>query len=136
MRKFYNNTNKGFKPCYKWNTFNTCMFTVIVELKGTKVLNLVISGIPSILVPLIQIKGVLACFKPCYKWNTFNTETEKILDIIDYIVLNLVISGIPSILDNTLATELTSLYVLNLVISGIPSIQENLGSLIGPAIKF
>ena len=37
-----------FKPCYKWNTFNT----VIIEfVNGARkiVLNLVISGIPSIL---------------------------------------------------------------------------------------
>ena len=38
----------GFKPCYKWNTFNTfgyneCMARCVYS------------------------------FKPCYKWNTFNT---------------------------------------------------------------
>ena len=37
----------GFKPCYKWNTFNT-----MKELKK-------------------QIK--IQSFKPYYKWNTFNT---------------------------------------------------------------
>ena len=41
----------GFKPYYKWNTFNTlfkeCMF------------------IPQ------------WCFKPYYKWNTFNTDTQS-----------------------------------------------------------
>ena len=38
----------GFKPCYKWNTFNT-----------------------------IRQYGVILnddSFKPCYKWNTFNTS--------------------------------------------------------------
>ena len=44
---------KCFKPCYKWNTFNT-------------------SG---------QDAGYISteykCFKPCYKWNTFNTEKIK-----------------------------------------------------------
>ena len=39
---------QGFKPCYKWNTFNT-----LLDLRGRisehlKVLNLVINGIPSI----------------------------------------------------------------------------------------
>ena len=37
----------GFKPCYKWNTFNT------------------LSGAP--------IETERPSFKPCYKWNTFNT---------------------------------------------------------------
>ena len=39
----------GFKPCYKWNTFNT-----IMEINIKKYGNL--------------------GFKPCYKWNTFNTQ--------------------------------------------------------------
>ena len=39
----------SFKPCYKWNTFNT------LWTKGAD------SGIEKI------------SFKPCYKWNTFNT---------------------------------------------------------------
>ena len=62
----------GFKPCYKWNTFNTILSATKVRLNG--VLNLVISGIPS-----IQKQGVIRyeidkkSFKPCYKWNTFNT---------------------------------------------------------------
>ena len=42
----------SFKPCYKWNTFNT-------------------SG---------QDAGYISteykCFKPCYKWNTFNTTND------------------------------------------------------------
>ena len=61
----------GFKPCYKWNTFNT---NYVNNLKlSEKVLNLVINGIPSILVP------------------------EDIFDTLKA-VLNLVINGIPSIL--------------------------------------
>ena len=42
-----NDLDRGFKPCYKWNTFNT------VEFKN---------GLKK-----------LVSFKPCYKWNTFNT---------------------------------------------------------------
>ena len=38
----------GFKPCYKWNTFNTTGIASEV-VKEFDVLNLVISGIPSIL---------------------------------------------------------------------------------------
>ena len=65
----------SFKPCYKWNTFNT----VIVELmlkpfKG--VLNLVISGIPSIPAGVDYSDEIAYSFKPCYKWNTFNTYVE------------------------------------------------------------
>ena len=38
----------SFKPCYKWNTFNTQVKTLLVHLV-CNVLNLVINGIPSIL---------------------------------------------------------------------------------------
>ena len=64
----------GFKPYYNWNTFNTVM------LEGGKdisegVLNLIITGIPSI--PKWQQKRnerIEKSFKPYYNWNTFNTE--------------------------------------------------------------
>ena len=39
---------ESFKPCYKWNTFNTC-YKVLENVGLKKVLNLVINGIPSIL---------------------------------------------------------------------------------------
>ena len=39
----------GFKPCYKWNTFNTKKENLEKVMEILKVLNLVISGIPSIL---------------------------------------------------------------------------------------
>ena len=38
----------SFKPCYKWNAFNT------------------MAAIPVVV-------GFQVCFKPCYKWNAFNT---------------------------------------------------------------
>ena len=38
-----------------------------------KVLNLVISGIPSILNHISFKPLIITSFKPCYKWNTFNT---------------------------------------------------------------
>ena len=62
----------GFKPCYKWNTFNTEWTKC--KLSEHRVLNLVISGIPSIL-----------------KNAGFSTHFGIAA------VLNLVISGIPSI---------------------------------------
>ena len=40
---------------------------------GYNVLNLVISGIPSILISAVLGTNVPESFKPCYKWNTFNT---------------------------------------------------------------
>ena len=64
-----------FKPYYKWNTFNT-KGSEIIDCYYSKVLNLVINGIPSILITLL-VAGY------CYG------------------VLNLVINGIPSILDNS-----------------------------------
>ena len=43
----------GFKPCYKWNTFNTAGIVKYLPVNPTVVLNLVISGIPSILLKKI-----------------------------------------------------------------------------------
>ena len=45
----------------------------------SNVLNLVISGIPSIhsREERLDLKGNF-CFKPCYKWNTFNTLNSYI----------------------------------------------------------
>ena len=43
------------------------------------VLNLVISGIPSILNRDFDMaKETEFCFKPCYKWNTFNTMKKYV----------------------------------------------------------
>ena len=109
-----------FKPCYKWNTFNTLTETIKefdnkvlnlvingipsilkkIKIKGSRliVLNLVINGIPSILVQKhIEVFTSLSGFKPCYKWNTFNTKGEIPILGLDKNVLNLVINGIPSI---------------------------------------
>ena len=48
----------GFKPCYKWMTFNTSS-----EKNGEA--------------------GTEESFKPCYKWMTFNTYMKEIKDIYD-----------------------------------------------------
>ena len=48
------------------------------NVRKIEVLNLVISGIPSILSmasSLFDLDAPLS-FKPCYKWNTFNTYTR------------------------------------------------------------
>ena len=67
----FKGSKESFKPCYKWNTFNTNIVAIDAQM--------------------------LSSFKPCYKWNTFNTKNRR-SDIQDKIqVLNLVISGIPSI---------------------------------------
>ena len=60
-----------FKPCYKWNTFNTKVEKIKKYL--SEVLNLVISGIPSIHMIYYNSRLYVLSFKPCYKWNTFNT---------------------------------------------------------------
>ena len=62
---------KGFKPYYNWNTFNTYEMKTI-SLEEAKVLNLIITGIPSI------PKNLIRFFENCG-------------------VLNLIITGIPSI---------------------------------------
>ena len=91
---------RRFKPYYKWNTFNTmamkdlrdCMISVLnliingipsiliiknqVNFKN-QVLNLIINGIPSILARIMNMATEFIghrSFKPYYKWNTFNTE--------------------------------------------------------------
>ena len=72
-----------FKPCYKWNTFNTIEFKQ--SCINMVVLNLVISGIPSILVEMLkEIYRNIDSFKPCYKWNTFNTVVEYILELLHH----------------------------------------------------
>ena len=63
---------KSFKPCYKWITFNTDVIKNEIAKTKDKVLNLVINGLPSIL--LINSASV-----------------------IPNLVLNLVINGLPSI---------------------------------------
>ena len=68
----------GFKPCYKWITFNTLEKIVEVLQETKEVLNLVINGLPSILYSSFveATKRNPSSFKPCYKWITFNTITE------------------------------------------------------------
>ena len=66
----------GFKPCYKWMTFNTKELSRNRYVYIWRVLNLVINGWPSILA-------------------TINDYVAKY-----YGVLNLVINGWPSILDS------------------------------------
>ena len=67
-------SDNSFKPCYKWNTFNTYE-------------------------TIKFIKGLFKSFKPCYKWNTFNTFHWEVIcmSLYNNLVLNLIISGIPSI---------------------------------------
>ena len=59
---------RGFKPCYKWMTFNT-KFS---------------DG---------ENKVIRERFKPCYKWMTFNTTITIALKVDIDSVLNLVING-------------------------------------------
>ena len=87
-------TFASFKPYYNWNAFNTVF--EILKNASFEVLNLIITGIPSI--------PYLLSFK-------VSCGT----------VLNLIITGIPSILDAQPLSE-THPEVLNLIITGIPSI--------------
>ena len=113
---------ESFKPYYNWNTFNTKADNIMKGCQLEKVLNLIITGIPSILKGgKMKSIGVVG-FKPYYNWNTFNTLVPKKKDKRTYcfkpyynwntfntagwgfgkrdakIVLNLIITGIPSIL--------------------------------------
>ena len=95
----YNKSRFCFKPCYKWNAFNTQddvnfasdiakVLNLVINgmpsiqrLKslsfsvGLKVLNLVINGMPSIPKDIQKWNrsSSSSSFKPCYKWNAFNT---------------------------------------------------------------
>ena len=90
---------EGFKPYYNWNTFNTLMSDLfgsglikvlnliitgipsiqndaifVINKKCTQVLNLIITGIPSIRIRTICCNCTILGFKPYYNWNTFNTS--------------------------------------------------------------
>ena len=62
------------------------------------VLNLIITGIPSI--PWLECykSRFWIGFKPYYNWNTFNTLKDIGQFLENVVVLNLIITGIPSIL--------------------------------------
>ena len=63
----------GFKPYYKWITFNTDNIT-------------------------INISNLSCSFKPYYKWITFNTIAMSFASCkLVKEVLNLIINGLPSI---------------------------------------
>ena len=67
---------RSFKPYYKWITFNTNVKEIIKQGVETKVLNLIINGLPSI--------------QKMDRINEYNS--------IEDFVLNLIINGLPSIL--------------------------------------
>ena len=46
----------SFKPYYKWITFNTLKYQNHIKKHILTVLNLIINGLPSILIPLIIFK--------------------------------------------------------------------------------
>ena len=123
-----------FKPYYNWNTFNTQLINGLSDA-NIDVLNLIITGIPSI--PRNNTVEVESpwCFKPYYNWNTFNTM--KSINVCTGIasVLNLIITGIPSIL--TLSPPLNIfLEVLNLIITGIPSIPKKIEKEVDEVFEF
>ena len=91
----------GFKPYYNWNTFNTS-FIIFITSFVYLVLNLIITGIPSI---------------PPLRYYEYNADIEDE-------VLNLIITGIPSIPIMFPILSKFLLTVLNLIITGIPSIPK------------
>ena len=72
-RSMYYHEPFSFKPCYKWNAFNTEDYRTLLQMDGI-VLNLVINGMPSIPAEGYTLSSVNYSFKPCYKWNAFNTR--------------------------------------------------------------
>ena len=87
----------SFKPYYNWNAFNT-VEEEVTRLNALEVLNLIITGMPSILIVSTTVLSVSwLSFKPYYNWNAFNTKEDyKFIGNYDE-VLNLIITGMPSI---------------------------------------
>ena len=63
----------GFKPYYNWNAFNT--FILSPDDFLFTVLNLIITGMPSILMQKEISLEKSVSFKPYYNWNAFNTHS-------------------------------------------------------------
>ena len=64
----------SFKPYYNWNAFNT-VEEEVTRLNALEVLNLIITGMPSILIVSTTVLSVSwLSFKPYYNWNAFNTH--------------------------------------------------------------
>ena len=99
----YNSLYLEYEEVYVLNLVISGIPSILNNLKemiefAEKVLNLVISGIPSIQSSSWTCLQKLGKgFKPCYKWNTFNTFALNTVFSVVLMVLNLVISGIPSI---------------------------------------
>ena len=92
----HHNHKLGFKPCYKWNAFNTALHAGDKAkykcFKPCYKWNAFNTG-------EARLKAMrLWSFKPCYKWNAFNTYRMIRNGTRPCIVLNLVINGMPSIL--------------------------------------
>ena len=113
--------SKSFKPCYKWNTFNTTAYS-FVSPPQLSVLNLVINGIPSIRFSQKYISCYLSVLNLVINGIPSIPETNFTKFSFTF-VLNLVINGIPSILKSGYFYDNTNA-VLNLVINGIPSIPS------------
>ena len=102
------------------------MESVLSKDNVNNVLNLIINGLPSILMSSLKnIGSCIHCFKPYYKWITFNTEkkqkelqereNESFKPYYKWITFN---TG-----DKLKARNLYAEAVLNLIINGLPSIQ-------------
>ena len=64
----------GFKPCYKWNTFNTLQLLLNLKMEQESFKPCYKWNTFNTLIKMFLMLVLLMSFKPCYKWNTFNTE--------------------------------------------------------------
>ena len=70
--------DRSFKPCYKWNAFNTtksngfyaAAFVSFKPCYNWNAFNTYKSCDRNLRMPE-------KCFKPCYKWNAFNTNENR-----------------------------------------------------------
>ena len=73
----------GFKPCYKWNTFNTIGHTSTSEIISSFKPCYKWNTFNTNPIASSNLFKLHTCFKPCYKWNTFNTIRNELHEIMD-----------------------------------------------------
>ena len=93
-----NNRHRGFKPYYKWITFNTRRWIHVIKIKYSFKPYYKWITFNTLIFYIFKYLSLCKCFKPYYKWITFNTFRSKPSNRkFSYFVLNLIINGLPSI---------------------------------------
>ena len=121
IKKYYDDLVDSFKPCYKWNAFNTKKIDLLIKITMSFKPCYKWNAFNTIFMKLIWLYLKLG-FKPCYKWNAFNTGLEFITfwDVSSCFKPCYKWNAFNTII--YLISNICFFRVLNLVISGMPSI--------------